>query len=57
MIHWSELVAAVYAVCDAVGIDPVLNEITSIYIGENTAIVRYLDENGVQRHISKKYEM
>ena len=55
-IHWTEIVAAVYAICDAVKLDPVLNKIESIHIGDQMVIVRYTDEEGVLRHVSEKYE-
>lgn len=56
MIHWSDMLAPVYALCDLADVDPVLNTIESIFIADQMLIVRYIDEDGIHRHVSKKYE-
>jgi hypothetical protein len=57
MIHWSEMMAPVYALCDLVKLDPVLNTITSIFIADSMLIIRYIDEDGNHRHVSEKFEL
>lgn len=57
MIKWIDMIDPVYTLVRMCDLDPESITITSIFIGEHMLIIRYLDENGVLRHVSQKYDL
>jgi hypothetical protein len=56
-INWKSIAEPVITIARAAGIDPIKNKVYSIFIDDEYLIVRYVDDNNVQRHISCKFEL
>lgn len=56
MIHWSDMMAPVYVLCELAGVDPIANTVLGISVGDNRLIIRYKDMNNNVRHSSVEYE-
>lgn len=57
MIRLTDMIDPVYTLATIAGLDPEEVRITSINIGDHTLIVRYIDKDGVARHVSQPYDL
>lgn len=56
-VRWIDMVDPVYTLCKLAGVDPDENNINGIAVYNHSLIVWYVDENGVHRHASRRYEL
>jgi hypothetical protein len=57
MIRWIDMIDPVYTLALLAGVDPEVNDITSISIQDRRLIVRYTDPDGKHDFSSVEYDL
>lgn len=56
-VRWIDMIDPVYTLARIAGLDPDIAKIDGIAIQNMHLIVWYIDDHGVSRHVSKRYEL
>ena len=57
MIRWIDMIDPVYTLALLAGVDPEINDITSISIQDQRLIVRFIEPSGKHDFVSVEYDL